>query len=98
MSKLFGKSKQAYYKRDEDVVLRKAAQDAFVVEYVHSIRAIDPGIGGMKLWTMYKHDFGDNDTVGRDRFEDILDKHKLKVKLRMRKPRTTEIEDRKSVV
>ena len=84
LSKLFGKSKQAYYKRDEDVVLRKAAQEAFVVEYVHSIRAIDPGIGGMKLWTMYKHDFGDNDTVGRDRFEDILDK------LRMRKPRTTD--------
>ncbi|MBQ4388951.1 MAG: IS3 family transposase [Bacteroidales bacterium] len=72
------------------MVLRKAAQEAFVVEYVHSIRAIDPGIGGMKLWTMYKHDFGDNDTVGRDRFEDILDKHKLKVKLRMRKPRTTD--------
>ena len=90
LSKLFGKSKQAYYKRDEDVVLRKAAQEAFVVEYVHGIRAIDPGIGGMKLWTMYKHDFGDNDTVGRDRFEDILDKHKLKVKLRMRKPRTTD--------
>ena len=39
---------------------------------------------------MYKHDFGDNGTVGRDRFEDILDKHKLKVKLRMRKPRTTD--------
>ena len=90
LSKLFGKSKQAYYQRDEDVILRKAAQEAFVVEYVHGIRAIDPGIGGMKLWTMYKRDFGDNDTVGRDRFEDILDKHKLKVKLRMRKPRTTD--------
>ena len=90
LSKLFGKSKQAYYQRDEDVVLRKAAQEAFVIEYVHGIRAIDPGIGGMKLWTMYKHDFGDNDTVGRDRFEDILDRNKLKVKLRMRKPRTTD--------
>ena len=41
LSKLFGKSKQAYYKRDEDVVLRKAAQEAFVVEYVHGIEKVD---------------------------------------------------------
>ena len=75
MSKLFGKSKQAYYKYDENVVLRKAAREAFVIEYVRGIRAIDPGIGGPKLWLMYKREFGDNDTVGRDTFEDILDRN-----------------------
>ena len=90
LSKLFGKSKQAYYKRDENVVLRKAAQEAFVVEYVHKIREMDPGIGGMKLWVMYKRDFGDNETVGRDWFEDILNKNNLKIRMRIRKPRTTD--------
>lgn len=90
LSKLFGKSKQAYYKYDENVVLRKAAREAFVIEYVRGIRAIDPGIGGPKLWLMYKREFGDNDTVGRDTFEDILDRNNLKVRIRIRKPKTTD--------
>ena len=92
LSKLFGKSKQAYYKYDENVVLRKAAREAFVIEYVKGIRALDPGIGGPKLWLMYKREFGDNDTVGRDTFEDILDRNKLKVRIRIRirKPKTTD--------
>lgn len=90
LSKLFGKSKQAYYKYDENVVLRKVAREAFVIEYVRGIRAIDPGIGGPKLWLMYKREFGDNDTVGRDTFEDILDRNNLKVRIRIRKPKTTD--------
>ena len=90
LSKLFGKSKQAYYKYDENVVLRKAAREAFVIEYVRGIRAIDPRIGGPKLWLMYKREFGDNDTVGRDTFEDILDRNNLKVRIRIRKPKTTD--------
>ena len=90
LSKLFGKSKQAYYKYDENVVLRKVAREAFVIEYVRGIRAIDPGIGGPKLWLMYRREFGDNDTVGRDTFEDILDRNNLKVRIRIRKPKTTD--------
>ena len=90
LSKLFGKSKQAYYKYDENVILRKAAREAFVIEYVKGIRDLDPGIGGPKLWLMYKREFGDNDTVGRDTFEDILDRNNLKVRTRIRKPKTTD--------
>ena len=90
LSKLFGKSKQAYYKYDENVILRKAAREAFVIEYVKGIRDLDPGIGGPKLWLMYKREFGDNDTVGRDIFEDILDRNNLKVRIRIRKPKTTD--------
>ena len=90
LSKLFGKSKQAYYKYDENVILRKAAREAFVIEYVKGIRDLDPGIGGPKLWLMYKREFGDNDTVGRDTFEDILDRNNLKVRIRIRKPKTTD--------
>ncbi|MDR1416052.1 MAG: DDE-type integrase/transposase/recombinase, partial [Prevotellaceae bacterium] len=42
----------------------------------------------MKLWHMYRKEFGGNNPVGRDRFEDTVDRYGLKV--RVRKPRTTD--------
>jgi len=87
---LFGVTKQAYYKYDEHVVLLKAAQEEFVIQYIHSIRKKDRGIGGMKLWYMYRKEFGNNHPVGRDRFEDIVDRYGLKVRARVRKPKTTD--------
>jgi transposase InsO family protein len=44
----------------------------------------------MKLWYMYRREFGGNSPIGRDRFEDIIDRYGLKVRARMRKPRTTD--------
>ena len=70
--------------------MQKAAQEAFVLEYVRAIREKDPGLGGSKLWYMYRRDFDGNNPVGRDRFADIIDRHNLKVRLRVRKPRTTD--------
>ena len=87
---LFGVTKQAYYKYDENIVLFKAAQEAFVIQYIHSIRKKDHGIGGMKLWYMYRKAFGSNHPIGRDRFEDIVDKFGFKVRARIRKPKTTD--------
>ena len=87
---MFGVSKQAYHKQKGESAARKAAQEAFALEYIHGIRALDPGIGGMKLWYMYRRDFPDIERVGRDRFEDIIHRHGLKVRDRMRKPRTTD--------
>ena len=87
---MLGVSKQAYHKQKGDVSARKAAMESFALEYIHKIRSVDPGIGGMKLWVMYKHDFPDVDRVGRDRFEDIIYRHGLKVRNKMRKPRTTD--------
>lgn len=83
-------SKQAYHKRNVDVVARKAAMESFALEYIRKIRSLDPGIGGMKLWYMYKRDFPDRERVGRDKFEDIIHRHGLKVRNKMRKPRTTD--------
>ena len=68
----------------------RAAQEAFVLEYIRAIREKDPGLGGSKLWYMYRRDFEGNNPVGRDRFADIVDRHNLKVRLRVRKPRTTD--------
>ena len=60
------------------------------MEYIKDIRMKDPGIGGDKLWHMYRRDFQGNDPIGRDWFADIIDRHNLKVRLKIRKPRTTD--------
>ena len=66
------------------------AQEAFALEYIRSVRAKDPGIGGKKLWFMYKRDFPDDASLGRNRFEAVIDKYGLKVRKRFRKPQTTD--------
>ena len=83
-------TKQAYYKHDESRVLAQAARDAFALEYIKHVRTKDPGIGGVKLWHMYRRDFKGHDPLGRDRFVDIINEHNLKVRMKVRKPRTTD--------
>ena len=46
-------------------------------------------MGGDKIWRMYRRDFTGNH-LGRDLFADIINKHNLKVRLKVRKPRTTD--------
>ena len=87
---LFGVSKQAYYQYDEDAAHAKAAREEFALQYIRDIRKEDPGIGGMKLWYMYQRDFRFGNPIGRDRFCRIIDENNLKVRLRIRKPRTTD--------
>lgn len=87
---LFGVSKQAYYKHDPDVDLRRAAQEEFALQFIRSIRAKDPGIGGVKLWRMYCHEFGQSNRIGRDRFCEIFDRYGYKLRRRRHKPRTTD--------
>lgn len=70
--------------------MEKAAQESFAIEYIKRIRSKAPGIGGLKLWYMYRRDFEGNNPVGRDRFTDIIDRHGLKVRKKFRKPRTTD--------
>ncbi len=90
LCKLFGVTKQAYYKYNEQLALEKAAQIAFALQYVHSVRAIAPGIGGVKLWRKYKKEFDGCHILGRDCFVDMLDEYDLKVRLRKRRPKTTD--------
>lgn len=70
--------------------MRQIAQEDFAVSFVNEVRVKDPGIGGKKLWHMYRKNFTGNHPLGRDRFESILDKYDLKIRRRMRKPRTTD--------
>ena len=73
---LLGVSTQAYYKHG--------------VEYIKRIRQKDRGIGGDKLWRMYKENFGEEHSVGYNRFYDIIEKHNLKVRKKKRRARTTD--------
>ena len=61
-----------------------------LVMYICNVRSLDPGIGGYKLWQMYKREFGTNSPVGRDRFASIVDHYGLKVRKRVRAPKTTD--------
>ena len=70
--------------------MRRMAQEEFALSYVLEIRRKDPGLGGVKLWRMYKRDFTGNKPMGRDRFEALIDRYGLKLKQRIRKPRTTD--------
>ena len=90
LCRLLGVSKQAYFQRDEGVQLRRIAQEEFALSYILDVRKKDPGIGGSKLWYMYRRDFRGNYPMGRDRFEKLIDRYSLKVRKRMRKPRTTD--------
>jgi putative transposase len=87
---LFGVTRQAYYKHDEQAIIDKAAKISFAIQFVHEVRGKDPGIGGMKLWYMYRNEFGCVNTLGRDCFEDMIDENGLKVRIRVRRPRTTD--------
>jgi transposase InsO family protein len=86
---LLGVSTQAYYKHG-DTYLRKLAEEAFCVEYIKHIRKRDHGIGGGKLWKMYKREFGDEHSVGYNRFYDIIERHNLKVRKKKRRAKTTD--------
>lgn len=70
--------------------MEKAVQESFAIEYVKRIRSKAPGIGGLKLWYMYRRDFDGNNPVGRDRFAYIIDRYGLKVRKKFRKPKTTD--------
>ena len=82
-------STQAYYKHG-NTDLRKLGDEAFCVEYIRRVRQKDRGIGGGKLWKMYKKEFGEEHSVGYNRFYDIIEKYNLKVRKKKRRTKTTD--------
>lgn len=86
---LLGVSPQAYYKHG-NTDLRKLAEESFCVEFIKRVRQKDHGIGGGKLWKMYKREFGEEHSVGYNRFYDIIEKYNLKVRKKKRRVKTTD--------
>ena len=82
-------STQAYNKHG-DGQLSRLADEAFCVEYIRRVRRKDRGIGGSKLWRMYRKEFGSEHSVGYNRFYDIIDRYGLKVRKRRCRTRTTD--------
>ena len=60
------------------------------MEFIRRVRQKDPGIGGGKLWRMYKKEFGEDHGVGYNRFYDIIEKYGLKVRRKKRRAKTTD--------
>jgi len=88
--KLFGKSRQAYYKQDnrED---KYALQDALVLKLVAEIRQDLPRCGTDKLHHMLQSSFAEHGIrMGRDGLYDLLGRHGMLIRFRKRKPYTTD--------
>lgn len=63
----------------------------FAVEYAQSVRSIDRGLGTVKLWELYQQTFRHEEyLLGRDAFINLMDENGLKLRLRYKKPRTTD--------
>ena len=89
LCRLFGFSRQAYYKRQK-VEQRQLMQTAIVLDLVDEIRQDIPRIGGKKLYFMLQSKLRGYDiTLGRDRFFALLRDNDLLVKRRKKRPVTT---------
>ena len=74
LCRLFGVSKQAYFKYDQNKAFERAAKLSFALEYIRLTRSKDHGIGGNKLYVMYKRDqAASGELIGRDMFYRLLD-------------------------
>ena len=87
---LAGVSRQAFYKRNDDILFRKLTIEMFVVHFVLEIRGKDPLIGADKLWRIYQKRFSEEYRVGRDVFRCILHEKGLNLVRRLRAARKTD--------
>ena len=83
---LFGKSKQAYYKH-KSKSFSELEIEREILSIVATYRAEMPLIGGLKLYSLTLSVLGDALGMGRDKFLNLLHRHKLIIP--PRKPRHT---------
>lgn len=83
---LFGNTRQAYYKKDTEVV-KDLMQEDMIITMVKKIRESQPKIGGRKLFDIISEAFDMNG--GRDAFFNILRDNKLLVRKRRTRVITT---------
>ena len=87
---LFGRTKQAYYKFKEGVIALRIAPECLAVDFIKEIRLRDHGIGGLKLWYIYRRKFTGEEALGRDRFLEVYRRNGLKLRNKACKPGTTD--------
>lgn len=85
----FGISRQAHHKQTREV-LRRAGEEAVILEMVHAIRYHHPRMGTRKLWSKLQPQLASRGiSLGRDRLFDLLRRHDLLVPPKRRKTVTT---------
>jgi transposase InsO family protein len=89
LCKLFGKSRQAYYKRNE-FITETQKDEMIALELVVGIRRELPGIGVHKLHWLMREPLKTHDVkMGRDKLNTLLRKHGLLIRKRKYAPKTT---------
>ena len=90
ISRLFGKSRQAFHQMEKRR-MHQNINDEMVVVYVKEIRRKQPRIGTRKLYSLLKPVMESSSIkMGRDKFFDLLRKRDLLVKRRRKYARTTD--------
>lgn len=87
LCRLFGVSKQAYYKSLAKVRRPYKPLVAEITEFCRAERSVDPRIGCRKLWLVYGREHGG---VSRRTFEEILAANGLLLRRARRRVRTTD--------
>lgn len=89
LCKVVGMSRQNYYKKRFSRQ-RRSVDESFILELVRRERAVQPLLGGRKLFHMLKADFRSGGiSIGRDRFFRLLGRHEMLIERRSTRPRTT---------
>jgi len=89
LCKLFGKSRQAYYKRN-NYNQQKYSEEVLILELVAGIRRELPGIGVHKLYWLMRQPLRTNGIkLGRDKLNELLRRHGLLIRKPKRTPKTT---------
>ena len=90
LCKLFGKSRQAYYKKNWALSDEEQA-DIIVLDMVAQVRRELPGLGIHKLYKcLYQPLRSNRIKMGRDKLNTLLRKHGLLIRKRRRQPKTTQ--------
>ena len=86
LCRLFGVTKQAYYKARTDVFALPHEKEIEIAVFCHAERELDPGIGCRKLWSIF---IRESWPVSRRVFEDVVRAYGMMLKIKVRRMRTT---------
>lgn len=86
LCRLFGVTKQAYYKSHKETFALPHEKEVEIVAFCHAERQLDARIGCRKLWFLFNREVW---AVSRRVFEDVLRTYGMMLKIRTRGTRTT---------
>ena len=86
LCRLFGYSRQSYYKREDDEEVTQDALTPLIVEKARDYRKDNPGLGSVKLYILIRDLFIETGCFpGRDAFIELLRQNGLMVRMKRRR-------------